>query len=186
MYPPTRLHSNTRKGQLAMFVGWVMILVVDECVAISLGELASKFPTSAGPYYWAYQIASPRTRTVISYITGWIWLVGNWTITLSVNFGFASLLIATVALYHPEMEWQAWQVLLVFYGLLALTFVIVAFGNKFLPTVDTFCAVFTLVTIFITLICLSTKAEAGRNSVKDTLVSLKFNFPTARFLNVRQ
>jgi hypothetical protein len=24
--------------------------------------------------------------------TGWIWLIGNWTITLSVNFGMASLI----------------------------------------------------------------------------------------------
>jgi hypothetical protein len=27
-----------------------------------------------------------------STITGWIWLIGNWTITLSVNFGMAALI----------------------------------------------------------------------------------------------
>ncbi|KAK8091043.1 hypothetical protein PG994_000548 [Apiospora phragmitis] len=91
-------------GQLAMFLGWVMILIVDECIAISLGELASRYPTSAGPYYWSFQVASPRYRTLLSFITGWTWLVGNWTITLSVNFGFASLLAATVALYYPEFS----------------------------------------------------------------------------------
>lgn len=153
-----------------MFVGWIMILIVDECIAISLGELASKYPTSAGPYYWAYQIASTRSRTVISYVTGWIWIVGNWTITLSVNFGFASLLVATAALYHPDLALEPWKVLLVFYGLLALTFLLVAFGNRFLPTVDTFCAIFTLITIIVTLICLFVKADAGRHDVKYTLV----------------
>ena len=154
-----------------MFVGWIMILIVDECIAISLGELASKYPTSAGPYYWAFQVASPRSRTVSSYITGWAWIVGNWTITLSVNFGFASLLAATVALYYPDYEWLDWQLLLIFYGLCLLSFVIVAFGNKFLPSVDTFCAIFTLITIVVTCICLFVKAKAGRHSVKDTLVS---------------
>src|ERR1700722_18434214 len=44
-------------GQLAIFVGWIMVLVVDECVALSLSELASRYPTSAGPYYWTFQIA---------------------------------------------------------------------------------------------------------------------------------
>lgn len=39
-------------GPLSIFVGWIVILVLDECVAISLGELASRYPTSAGPYYW--------------------------------------------------------------------------------------------------------------------------------------
>lgn len=154
-----------------MFLGWIIVLIVDECIAISLGEFASRYPTSAGPYYWSFQIASPRYRTLLSFITGWAWLVGNWTITLSVNFGFASLLAAAVALYYPDYIWQPYQLLLIFYALCLITFVIVAFGNKFLPTVDTLCAAFTALTIFITLICLSTKAEAGRNSPGDTLVS---------------
>ena len=36
-------------GQLAYFIGWLVVCVLDECVAVSLGELASKFPTSCGP-----------------------------------------------------------------------------------------------------------------------------------------
>ena len=153
-----------------MFLGWIMILIADESIAVSLGELASKFPTSAGPYYWSFQLAPPHVRTFISYITGWVWLVGNWTITLSINFGFASLLAATVAIYHPEFVWEPWMLVLVFYAICLITFVIVTFGNRFLPSVDTFCAIFTLLTIFITLVCLSTKAGVGRHSPADTLV----------------
>jgi amino acid transporter len=44
-------------GQLSIFVGWVVVLILDECVALSLSELASRYPTSAGPYYWSFQIA---------------------------------------------------------------------------------------------------------------------------------
>jgi len=43
-------------GQLPMFLGWIMVLIVDECVALSLGELASRYPTSAGPYYWSFRM----------------------------------------------------------------------------------------------------------------------------------
>jgi amino acid transporter len=67
-------------GPLAMFVGWIVVLVLDECVALSLSELASKYPTSAGPYYWSFQLAT-RGRTALSFVTGWTWLVGNWTIS---------------------------------------------------------------------------------------------------------
>ena len=84
-------------GQLSIFVGWIVVLILDECVALSLSELASRYPTSAGPYYWSFQIAKSN-KTVLSFITGWIWLIGNWTITLSVNFGFASLISATIAM----------------------------------------------------------------------------------------
>lgn len=156
-----------------MFLGWIIVCILDECIAISLAELAAKYPTSAGPYYWSFQIASPKYRTVLSFITGWTWLVGNWSITLSVNFGFASLLAAAVGLYYPEYEWQPWKLVLIFWALCFITFFIVAFGNKFLPTVDTFCAAFTAITIFIVCVCLSTKAEVGRHSVSYTLVSWK-------------
>lgn len=37
-------------GQLAYFVGWIVVVILDECMAVSLSELASKFPTSSGPY----------------------------------------------------------------------------------------------------------------------------------------
>ncbi|KUJ17536.1 amino acid transporter [Mollisia scopiformis] len=150
-------------GQLSIFVGWLVVMVLDECVALSLSELASRYPTSAGPYYWSFQIAK-RHKTVLSFITGWIWLIGNWTITLSVNFGFASLISATVSMYHPDWSANSWQLLLIFYAICLGTFLICTFGNKFLPMVDTICAAWTAVSILIILIALSAKAEVGRHS----------------------
>lgn len=155
-----------------MFLGWIVVLVVDECIALSLGEFASRYPTSAGPYYWSFQLAGPRYRTVLSFVTGWAWLIGNWTITLSVNFGFASLIAATVALYHPDFAPAPWQLLLIFYAICLLTFVVVAYGNRVLPAVDTICAAFTGASILVTLVCLSVKADVGRRSVRETLVSV--------------
>jgi len=150
-------------GPLAIFVGWLMVLVLDECVALSLSELASRYPTSAGPYYWSFQIAK-KYKTVLSFINGWVWLIGNWTITLSVNFGFASLIAATVAMYHPDFVANSWQLLLIFYAICLITFVICTFGNRFLPMVDTICAAWTGLSIIIILIALSVKADAGRHS----------------------
>ncbi|TAQ89475.1 hypothetical protein B7494_g2234 [Chlorociboria aeruginascens] len=150
-------------GQLSIFVGWLVVLVLDECVALSLSELASRYPTSAGPYYWSFQIAK-RHKTVLSFINGWIWLIGNWTITLSVNFGFASMISATIAMYHPDFAANSWQLLLIFYAICLLTFVICTFCNVFLPMVDTICAIFTAVSILIILLALSATAKAGRHS----------------------
>ena len=150
-------------GPLSIFVGWIVILILDECVAVSLGELASRYPTSAGPYYWSFQIAK-KGKTVLSFITGWTWLIGNWTITLSVNFGLASLIAATVAIYQPDWTASAWELLLIFYAICIGSAIICAFGNKFLPMVDTICAAWTALSIFIIFIALSVKADAGRHS----------------------
>ncbi|KAI9047269.1 hypothetical protein LZ554_008720 [Drepanopeziza brunnea f. sp. 'monogermtubi'] len=150
-------------GQLSIFVGWLTVLVLDECVALSLSELASRYPTSAGPYYWSFQIAKSH-KTILSFITGWIWLIGNWTITLSVNFGFASLIVATVSMYHPDFIATAWQLLLIFYAICIVTLLICTSGNRFLPMVDTICAAWTGLSIIIILIALSVKADVGRHS----------------------
>lgn len=150
-------------GPLSIFVGWLVVLVLNECIAVSLGELASRYPTSAGPYYWSFQIAA-KGKTVLSFITGWTWLIGNWTITLSVNFGLASLLAATAAMYHPNWTASDWQLLLIFYAVCLASFLICALANRYLPVVDTICAAWTAISIIIILIALSVKAEAGRHS----------------------
>lgn len=156
-------------GQLAIFLGWIVILFLASSVAVSLAEIASRYPTSAGPYYWSYQLAPAPNRTVLSFINGWVWLIGNWTITLSVNFGLASLIAATAAIYHPDFAAEPWQLLLIFYAILLLSFVVCTFGNRFLPMVDTICAAWTAISIFIILIALSVKAAAGRHSASYTL-----------------
>lgn len=156
-------------GQLAIFLGWIVILILASSVAVSLAEIASRYPTSAGPYYWSYQLAPPPNRTVLSFINGWVWLIGNWTITLSVNFGLASLITATAAIYHPDFAPEPWQLLLIFYAILLLSFVVCTFGNRFLPMVDTICAAWTAISIFIICIALSVRAAAGRHSASYTL-----------------
>jgi hypothetical protein len=45
-------------GQLSMFLGWIVILILDECIALSLGEFASRYPTSGGPSYWSFRMSS--------------------------------------------------------------------------------------------------------------------------------
>jgi amino acid transporter len=112
--------------------------VSDECWSLlyALCYLPSLLGTMADDALdWSFQIAK-RNKTVLSFITGWIWLIGNWTITLSVNFGFASLIAATVSMYHPDLVMSNWQLTLIFFAICLITLVICAFGNSFLPMVD--------------------------------------------------
>ena len=164
-------------GQLAIFVGWIVVMVLDECIALSLAELASRYPTSAGPHYWTFQLArtaapsssSSASAQLLSFVNGWAWLVGNWTITLSVNFGFASLLSATVSIYHPNWSASDWQLLLIFYAVCLASLLICTLANRFLPHIDSVCAAWTLLSILVILIALSVRADAGRHSAADTL-----------------
>lgn len=163
-------------GPLSIFVGWIVVCLLDECIAVSLAELASRYPTSAGPYYWAFQIASNHRdgrhggehkngiAVLLSFVNGWTWLIGNWTITLSVNFGFASLISGTISMYHPDWNANDWQLLLIFYAVCIGSFCICAFANKYLPQVDMLAAGVIVVTCLVVLITLSITAKAGRRS----------------------
>lgn len=72
-------------------------------------------------------------------------------------------------MYHPDYVMPAWTLLLIFYAICIGTLIVCTFGNRFLPMVDTVCAGWTLLTIFIILIALSVKAGAGRHSAADAL-----------------
>lgn len=141
-----------------------------QCLAISLAELNSRFPTSAGPYYWTYQLSPPSVRTALSYLSGWVWLIANWIVCLSAQFGMASFTCSIVAIYYPEWVAEPYQVVLICWAFLALSLSISMGCNRWLPALDAAMAVGIAIVIFITCISLSVMAKAGRNSAHDTLV----------------
>jgi amino acid transporter len=91
------------------------------------------------------------------------------TITLSVNFGAASLIAGVVAMYHPDWVAKDWQLLLIFYAMCLITLVICSTMNRFLPMVDTICAAWTALSILIILIALSVEAKSGRHDASYAL-----------------
>ena len=165
-------------GQLSMFAGIIVVLVLDGAVAVSLAELASRYPTSSGVYYWSYRLCGKRKgmRKALSFITGWFWLIGNWTIALSVNFGFASMIAATVTIYQPDWTASSWELLLIFYAVCIVTFIICAFGDKMLPYVDAAAALWSVVTIIAVLIAVAVQAKSGRHSASYTLGNYDTSF----------
>lgn len=74
-----------------------------------MAEICSKYPTAAGAYYWCFRLASPRSRVLLSWINGWLNLVGVWTVCLSVTFGTTQLLIAELGMWHPEWVPETWH-----------------------------------------------------------------------------
>ncbi|KAF8130122.1 amino acid transporter [Boletus edulis] len=149
-------------GPAVMLWGWVLVSIFTQMLALSLAEICSKYPTSAGAYYWCYRLAPPRYKLIFSWINGWLNLVGNWTITLSVTFGTAQLIVAGAGIYHPEWVATPWQTYVIFLGVTAVACGFCLFFNKYLPSIDIACACWTALGIIITLICVSVKAAAGR------------------------
>ncbi|KXN92553.1 Amino-acid permease BAT1 [Leucoagaricus sp. SymC.cos] len=149
-------------GPAVMVWGLLMVSVFCQMLAYSLAEICSKYPTSAGAYYWTFRLASPRYRLLCSWINGWLTMVGVWTISLSVNFGTGQLIVAGAGIYNPDWVVTTWQTYLIFLAVTAFATAFGIFFNDLLPAVDILSAVWTLLGMIAMLIALSVKAAAGR------------------------
>ncbi|KAG2121325.1 amino acid transporter [Suillus clintonianus] len=164
-------------GPAVMIWGWILVSVLTQTLALSVAEICSKYPTSAGAYYWCYRFASPRKRLLASWINGWLTLVGVWMTALSATFGTAQLVVAGIGIYHPEWNAAPWQTCkasfayqyVIFLGVTAVACGFCLFFNKYLPAIDIICACWTGLGIIVILICVTVKAAAGRHSISFAL-----------------
>src|ERR1022692_3117175 len=83
-------------GPVAISIGWPVISILVLLVGLSMAELASKFPTAGGIYYWAYSLGGVRW----AWFTGWFNLLGLVAITAAVDYGAASFLNSVLGLYN--------------------------------------------------------------------------------------
>jgi hypothetical protein len=70
-------------GPVAISIGWPVISILVLLVGLSMAELASKFPTAGGIYYWAYSLGGVRW----AWFTGWFNLLGLVAIVAAVDYG---------------------------------------------------------------------------------------------------
>src|SRR3989304_4523182 len=68
-------------GPIINTVGWPVVSVFTLCVAASMAELASAHPPAGGRYFWG----SPRGGRGWAWITAWLNMIGQITITAGIN-----------------------------------------------------------------------------------------------------
>ena len=83
-------------GAIAISIGWPVISLLILCVAFSMSELASAFPTAGGIYFWACKLGGAGW----GWFTGWFNLIGLIAVVASVDYAAASFLHAILALYN--------------------------------------------------------------------------------------
>lgn len=86
-------------------------------------------------------LAPTEWRREASWICGWLFVVGNISITLSVTFGTTLFVVACVNVFETApgvgvLAGEPYQVYLIFVGITLLSNAISAFGNKWLPLLD--------------------------------------------------
>ena len=79
-------------GTAAVLIGWPLITVFVLCIAASMAEVASAYPTAGGLYYWASKMKSKNW----GWWTAWLNLIGQFAIVAGINYAAAGFLNATI------------------------------------------------------------------------------------------
>lgn len=119
-------------GPITILYGWLVVSIISLCMAASLAELCSMYPSSGGVYVWAAFVATKKWAPLTSWIVGWVSLVANWTLCLSINFGGAQLIMAAISQFRGN-EWApaAWQTILTFWACMVIAAIVNAYGVKY-------------------------------------------------------
>jgi amino acid transporter len=84
-------------GPVIEAYGWPIVSVFVIIVGLGMAEIASKYPTAGGLYYWASKMGGP----VWGWFTGWFNLIGQIAITAGIDYGAAVFTDALLQLLWP-------------------------------------------------------------------------------------
>lgn len=160
----TTFYITLVNGQSVTIIwGWVLLSLLSTAIAASLAEICSVYPTAGGVYYWAALLSTPKWAPIASWTTGWLTLVGNWTVTLSINFGGAQLILSGISVFNENYVANTWQTVLMFWATMLVCFAINVFGAKYLDFINKLCIYWTGASIIILLIVLLVMAPSRRS-----------------------
>ncbi|KAM6513953.1 hypothetical protein FALCPG4_015141 [Fusarium falciforme] len=87
------------------FICWVGFLLVNS----SMAEMASMAPTTGGQYHWVSEFVPPQHQKFISYLMGWMCVLGWQTSCASSAFIAGTQIQGLVVLNYPDYVPEAWH-----------------------------------------------------------------------------
>lgn len=120
-------------GPTSVIWGLVTAGVCNLCLAASLAEFLSAYPTAGGQYHWVAMISWKPYVPILSWITGWINVSGWIALVASAGLLGSQLIMGAIAFYNPAFEPQRWQQFLIYIAYTLVAFFLNAFANNALP-----------------------------------------------------
>jgi len=164
----TTLTITLTDGQAVSVIwGWVLVTLISTGIAASLAEICAVYPTAGGVYYWSTMLSTSEWAPIMSFIDGWLTLVGNWTVTLSINFSGAQLILSAISLWREDFVASAWLTVVVFWGVMGFSVLVNVFGKKCLDLFNKVCIFWTAASVIVIMVTVLVMAgDEGRRDAK--------------------
>jgi amino acid permease (GABA permease) len=161
----TTMYITLADGQSVTIIwGWVLVTLISIAIAASLAEICAVYPTAGGVYYWSAMLSTKEWAPMMSFIDGWLTLVGNWTVTLSITFSTGQLILSAISLWNEDFVANAWQTILMFWAVILVCALVNIFFSKYLDLINKVCIFWTAASVIIILIVLLTMAHNRRDA----------------------
>ena len=123
-------------GSTAVIWGLVTAGICNLCLAASLAEFLSAYPTAGGQYHWVAVVSWKRWMPILSWITAWINVFGWMALTATAGLLGSQLIIGIISLYNESYTPQRWHQFLIYLGYNLVAFLVNAFCNSILPYIN--------------------------------------------------
>ncbi|TGO90115.1 hypothetical protein BPOR_0078g00050 [Botrytis porri] len=158
------LYGFQNGGPAGLVYGYIFCFFGTLCTVASLAEMSSMTPLSGGQYHWVSILAPKSHAKFLSYMTGWLTVIGWQAGQASVAFLCATLIQALVILNHPTYVPERWQATLIFYAVLAFILFVNTYLARWLPKIEGFVLCIHILGFFGILIPLVYLAPHGKPS----------------------
>ncbi|KAJ5210491.1 Amino acid/polyamine transporter I [Penicillium cf. griseofulvum] len=153
-------------GSTSIVWGLVTAGICNLCMATSLAEFLSAYPTAGGQYHWVAVTSWRKWMPILSWITGWVNCSG-WVALVATGGLLGSQLIqGVISLMNPSYTPQRWHQFLIYTGYNIVAFLVNAFMNNLLPYVTKGAFVWSLTGFAVICITVLACAAPEYNSAK--------------------
>lgn len=161
----TTMYITLTDGQsVTVLYGWILVSLISLSIAASLAEICAVYPTAGGVYYWSAMLSTREWAPIASWVTGWLTLVGNWTVTLSINFSGGQLILSAITLWNEDFVPNQWQTVLMFWAVMLICMSVNIFGAKYLDLINKICIYWTAASVVIIMVVLLSMADSKRDA----------------------
>ncbi|RMY88786.1 hypothetical protein D0862_10363 [Hortaea werneckii] len=97
-------YGLTDGGPLGSIIGYIFCWIGYTCIALCLSELNSIYPTAGGQYHWTCELAPKSWRKPLSYMTGWLLVLGWQADLASAAYLGGTIIQGLASLNYPDYE----------------------------------------------------------------------------------
>ncbi|OQD63837.1 hypothetical protein PENPOL_c008G04044 [Penicillium polonicum] len=155
------LQAYQNGGPAGAVYGFLFVWAGVTGTFVVLSELASMAPTSGGQYHWTSMLAPRSCMKIMSYLTGWLTVIG-WQATFATSCYLVGTLIqGLVVLTNSKYEPKSWHASLIFWAIVVFSVAINSVGGKVLPRFEGMILILHILGFFAILIPLTYMADHG-------------------------